>query len=83
MFYLIGNKAVYLKVNLKGLKKERNARIHRTYCLMGWCFLLFEEYNVSAKKKKSVFILKPCQEEGQHSEESLQGGRLVKKLEIL
>ena len=38
---------------------------------------------MSLRKKKSVFILKPCQEEGQHLEESLQGSRLVKTLEIL
>ena len=37
---------------------------------------------VSARKKTSVHIPKMCREIGQSFEESLQGGELVKNLEI-
>ena len=37
---------------------------------------------VSARKKKSVYILKPSWKINQSFEESLRGGKLVKNLEI-
>ena len=37
---------------------------------------------VSSRKKKSLYILKPCGKIGQSLEESPQGGKQVKNLEI-
>ena len=42
--------------------------------------ILFEEY---LQDKTSVYILKACREIGQSFEESPQGGKPVKNLEIL
>ena len=46
---------------------------------IAWCMLLFEE---NLQEKTSVYILKQCRDTGQCFKESLQGGNVVKNLEI-
>ena len=47
---------------------------------IAWCMLLFEE---NLQEKTSVYILKQCWDTGQCFKESLQGGNVVKNLEIV
>ena len=47
---------------------------------IAWCMLLFEE---NLQEKTSVYILKQCRDTGQCFKESLQGGNVVKNLEIV
>ena len=66
------------KLNFWLTLNGRNLRIRKPFCSMD--LILFEEY---LQDKTSVYILKACREIGQSFEESPQGGKPVKNLEIL
>ena len=60
-------------------KTERKKCKNTPNILPKGCYLYFEEY---LQGKKSLYMLKPCGEIGQSLEESPQGGKQVKNLEI-